>query len=236
MTERLLNITLDTLMVADMHMHEEDIVFYQHPRKRILEEDGYQETEWCTASYDFWNNAVKEDSTVVFHLGDLLNDKAHIDTLGDLNGSIINLKGNHDISNSGKLKKKADIDQIKGCHFIQNGLVFELNNVPKMAHCVIMDIDGVRIMFTHYMIFGLSEDGFDMQKFGPTITFLQQLFEQMNCDINIHGHIHTNRYDDPRCRCVSFGQYYPDMRRFPTLREVIAPEYNTMNKFFTGKM
>lgn len=58
-------------------------------------------------------------------------------------------------------------------------------------------------MFSHFAIF---EDEYKDCRYLIEKAFLRELFEEYECEINIHGHSHHRTIDDPRCLCACVEQ------------------------------
>lgn len=143
-----------------------------------------------------WNDTVKPDDNVL-HLGDFCIDKKdprkteeNLQISLELDGDkIILIKGNHDRSDNEKYYQN-------GWNYVIDRPVILLdecstiNNAPSNAHCIIIDLFGKGIMFSHFGVHQFDErfEG----KYSEPFQYLQKLYKDYNCDINIHGHSHSN--------------------------------------------
>ncbi|MCL4427596.1 MAG: hypothetical protein M1276_01175, partial [Deltaproteobacteria bacterium] len=73
---------------------------------------------------------------------------------------------------------------------------------PKHVNALITEINGSRIMFSHLPV---EEDGIKRdEKFNLAISKLFEIFLEYNCDINVHGHVHSRSLEGSAyCRNVS---------------------------------
>jgi calcineurin-like phosphoesterase family protein len=143
-----------------------------------------------------WNQTISNDD-IVFFLGDFAFKSIHQFT-DQLNGEKILVAGNHDFKKINKFKNSGQWQVIE-----TSMLLIESDHIYvdyKFAASIIADLDGRRVMFSHIPIIS------DERRYTHTASQLLELFEKYECDINIHGHTHSEVVDDPRCRCVSVEQ------------------------------
>ena len=175
-------VTKDTFVISDTHFFHKNIEEYE-PTRQIYKELGYESQE--EFMIDKWNSVV-EDDDIVIHLGDFSFEKA--DILKSLKGRKILVKGNHDHL---PLYYYNDIFEliVKGGTIlgICDGYEIEIGTGHKYANGLILDIDDVRIMFTH--IPAIRYLPFDT-RYGEVLHVLNDIFLMHNCDFNVHGHIH----------------------------------------------
>ena len=157
-----------------------------------------------------WNANVREDDFVLCLGGfsqNIKNNKKSKELIEEytsyLNGKKILIRGNHDAENTcwyydfgWNCLIEQPIIMIDGC--------MEWLTVPsQFCGCIITYINGRRIMFSHFAIF---EDEYKDCRYLIEKAFLRELFEEYECEINIHGHSHHRTIDDPRCLCACVEQ------------------------------
>jgi len=167
------------------------------------------------ALVDNWNAVVGADDYVLC-LGDFtqnLKDSHASMTLvekytGLLNGRKLLIRGNHD----------AEVtpwyyDCGWNC-LIEYPLVFEgdtmrwLPSPTPYGGCLICEVDGQRILFSH---FAIHEGEHDDPRYLVEKAHLRELFNHFECDLNVHGHTHIRPVDHPRClsACVETTGFKP---------------------------
>jgi calcineurin-like phosphoesterase family protein len=145
-----------------------------------------------------WNVKINDKNKTLLHLGDFCIDKKQPGKSEEniknntrvLNGLKILIKGNHD-------KSENHVYLNNGWNFVIDRPVILLNdeiraidNAPHYTTCIITEINGKRIMFSHFGIHQYDER-FE-RKYGNDFKFLTKLYNDYNCEINIHGHSHSN--------------------------------------------
>ena len=150
-----------------------------------------------------WNELVKDGDTI-YHLGDF-GWTRYQEELSDivrnrLNGHIILIKGNHDLS----LRKMANM----GIPETYRSFVFEnrymLNHYP--AHNHTMTVDDVLNRKVGFLLQDIEDKA--LRRRMKTM----QLLIQHNCDRVIHGHIHNsneNNYPKHFNVGVDVNDFYP---------------------------
>lgn len=165
-------ITKDTFIIADTHFGHANVLKYEPKRKTIL--GDYPDQRMA----ELWNAAVSPTDTVL-HLGDFAFKSEAVHTCGSqLNGKKYLLRGNHD--------KTAQVQ-------LENGFaeVIDFPNKGEPAYLVTV-VDGIRILFSHYPI---VSDGYDNTRW----RYLSKVFEEEQCQINIHGHVHSMKLNEKFC-------------------------------------
>jgi calcineurin-like phosphoesterase family protein len=78
----------------------------------------------------------------------------------------------------------------------------------KKISCLIKEIDGKRVLFSHYPVF--NDNPYD-EKYMDITNALEEIFNLTNCDINIHGHTHSYLVSDKRCInvCLEVNDFKP---------------------------
>jgi calcineurin-like phosphoesterase family protein len=168
----MIDITLDTFIISDTHFGHANILKYEPMRKVWL--GDYPDRRLC----ELWNETIRANDTVL-HLGDYVWKGEEIERYTKkLNGQKYLLRGNHD--------RGAQI-------YLNNGFLEVIDYKSKgEAAYHIAQVDGLRILFSHYPIIS---DGFDYVYWRT----LSKVFEEEECDINIHGHVHSMVLGDSRC-------------------------------------
>ena len=170
----MIEITPDTYIISDTHFGHSNILKYEPMRKVWL--GDYPDRRLC----ELWNETIKPKDTVL-HLGDYVWKGEEIERYSKkLNGQKYLLRGNHD--------RGAQI-------YLNNGFLEVIDYKSKgEAAYHIAQVEGLRILFSHYPIIS---DGFDDVHWRT----LSKVFEEEECDINIHGHVHSMMLGD--CRCIN---------------------------------
>jgi calcineurin-like phosphoesterase family protein len=112
-----------------------------------------------------------------------------------LNGNIILILGNHDPKAKQFINR--DINPINGFYYEdKNGYVNKIYNpIPddRMLSGIIKEIKGKKCLFAHYPVF--DNDDWDRQnkRIAPRIDVLENIFLDHECEINVHGHVHSNK-------------------------------------------
>lgn len=171
-----MTITKDTFIIADTHFAHPNVLEYEPNRKIVLGDHPDEKM------VELWNQTVGKDD-IVLHLGDFAFKSEAVRTWAQkLNGIKYLLRGNHDKSKQ---------------TYLDNGFAGVIDFPTKGEPAYhIADIDGARILFSHYPI---VSDGFDDTHW----RYLAKIFDQEHCDINIHGHIHSMQLNEKFCINVS---------------------------------
>ncbi len=135
-----------------------------------------------------WNSAVGENDTV-FHLGDF-GFRNIEEYTARLNGKKIILRGNHDINNSRTYTDGGFKQIIESVKMNVGDNMFEMVPVvDKYWNGYLTEINGWRILFSHYPIYNSNE--WDLKKYGHITRLLENLYESYSAEVNIHGHVHS---------------------------------------------
>lgn len=172
-------------LISDTHFN--DLSVLDSEPSRLIYDDSFESYEEFIV-YN-WNNKVSKNDFVL-HLGDFIikEPQAFFDKYS-LNGRIILIRGNHD---------RDDILSVIGERFYliiseliwlkKIGTEYSIeiinreNNTPAG---LIADLKGKRILFSHYPVFEYDE--YDVEE----ISFLRGIFQNNECNLNIHGHVHN---------------------------------------------
>jgi calcineurin-like phosphoesterase family protein len=195
-------INKNTYMISDTHFGHYNIRKFEPIRLEMSYKFNFNENldDFMMAR---WNSIVSKEDTV-FHLGDLYfegrNSTFDIKKLSNLNGNKILLIGNHDRTNylkkldkSWKIIDKIEIDLNNE---FKNEILNKLNNNFKLSQkekrlqvCYITEINETRILFSHFPLYDNNQ--YDL-KYQNIVKSLEFLYESFNCQVNIHGHIHSH--------------------------------------------
>lgn len=165
-------ITNETFIIADTHFAHANVMEYEPKRKSVLGDHPDQRM------MELWNETVTPTDTVL-HLGDFAFKNEAVRTwAGKLNGIKYLLRGNHDKAPQA---------------YLDNGFS-EVIDFPCKGEPAyyIAEVDGIRILFSHYPI---VSDGYDDTRW----KYLSKVFDQKQCQINIHGHVHSMQLDEKFC-------------------------------------
>ncbi len=165
-------ITKETFIIADTHFGHANVLEYEPGRKTVLGDHPDQRMA------ELWNEAVSPTDTVL-HLGDFaFKSEAVQRWVQELNGTKYLIRGNHDRSPQ---------------TYLENGFteVIDFPNKGEPAYHI-AEVEGIRILFSHYPI---VSDGYDDTRW----RYLSRVFDEHQCHINIHGHIHSMQLNEKFC-------------------------------------
>ncbi|KAJ4460658.1 hypothetical protein PAPYR_2876 [Paratrimastix pyriformis] len=204
----------DTWLISDTHFSHKRISELVPARQAaVAAANAPSHDEFLTAQ---WNSAVQPDDTVLC-LGDFAWGGIE-QASKQVQGKKILILGNHDRGRSSYLSKDwleciaSPIVFIDGLHFAHLPLVQpppQAQAAPAAKHAVppaalICDVDGVRILFSHYALFdAVPEQVAHDNEIRPTIELLERLYRTFQCQVNIHGHIHDSLSSFPDAINVS---------------------------------
>jgi len=185
------SIDMNTFIISDHHWGHDNIVKYEPYRLEMAKKLGFNNVEKMMISR--WNSVVGKND-LILHLGDFCfsyNKK----TIDQLNGRKVLILGNHD---------RPHQERDKHFEFILRGLYIEYNdyylkneNDDVRYSGLIKNICGKEILFSHYPL--LYNCPYDAQKehIVNHIKNLSHFYDSFGCDLNIHGHVHSNEKDIP---------------------------------------
>jgi calcineurin-like phosphoesterase family protein len=191
-------------ITSDSHFGHRNLVSFEPIREKMQNMTG-KPIE--TIMIERWNNLVPEFGSIL-HLGDFSwHDPLKWASL--LNGNKLLLKGNHDHSSRQKYKEAGFITFIKSQILFIDGKISILKEHCKGGEsCLIADIGKHRILFSHipFIIANKCDE-----KFQEDALELEELFKEFNCDLNIHGHVHSKETNLKSCRnvCVDARDFRP---------------------------
>lgn len=162
------------------------------------------------AMVDNWNSVIGKND-IVLCLGDFTQNLKHKNKSMSLvekysrlvNGKKILIRGNHDAEDSSWYYDCSWNCLIEYPLIIQNQTISWLSAPTRFCGCLICEIDGHRILFSHFAIY---EDDYDDCRYLVEKAFLRDLFSRYRCDINIHGHTHHRPVAHPDCLSACMEQ------------------------------
>lgn len=182
-----LNINLDTLLISDTHFDHKNIEKFCPSRKVILEQSNKHYLMEDILIDRIWTS---NKGKTILHLGDFAfkGINKYKDKISNANNIL--LPGNHDKKHLNNYLFNGFSSVIEGIWIYQNELEFSsTEKLPPFCNAYIKKISGIKIMFTHFPLF--HECKYDKEKtFYKSIELLENLFNEYECDLNIHGHTH----------------------------------------------
>ena len=190
-----MRLTKDTYIISDTHFAHEGVNKFSPERKELIEQ-GRNPDKIILRNWE----AISGE---ILHLGDFcFKDSTNIaKKIGDFKSMNFLLPGNHDT--------KADLTYLFGFKKIIKGVQVDLNGrnyildefIGPFGNAIIKDFEGVRVFISHFPLFDNCEH--DQKKdFAKSIKALEELYEDFNCDINIHGHTHGRNSNFKKCIIV----------------------------------
>lgn len=135
-----------------------------------------------------WNDTVDDNDTIL-HLGDFAF-RGIEEHSKKLKGNKILLRGNHDLKSTKTYLEAGWKDVIESVKLVLNENTFEKTpRMDKYWNGLFMGINDYTVLFSHYPVFNNNE--WDVKKYGPITDMLQEIYEDLDADLNIHGHTHT---------------------------------------------
>lgn len=211
-------IDMNTFIIADTHFGHQNISKHEPGRMDKVHEGGYRSHDQMLIHR--WNEAVSSKDTVL-HLGDFCVQNPPQDTLKKLNGKKILLRGNHDKGSAAfhleqgwdnviegvNLTLKSLDEEQKTLSLIQNEMAMD-RLTHSLVNCLIIDLDGQRIMFSHFPVF--DNNPYD-KKFDVITETLEEIYLLSECTLNIHGHVHSKTAKEDVCvnACVERIGFQP---------------------------
>lgn len=188
----------DTFVISDTHFRHNNILTFEPGRLTAMQIDGHDDhDEWLIET---WNSVVGEDD-VVLHLGDFAF-KGIQEVQHRLNGIKILILGNHDRKGS---------QTYSSFDFVINGLYVEAGGkgIPhhylhadtedRLTSMLIKEVMGKKILFCHYPV---DETELRFRKpdqpnpLCDRLLLAKDLYYAHECDVNVHGHTHSNCMQD----------------------------------------
>ena len=188
-------LTANTFVISDTHFGHANIMQSEPLRTSLVNPAKTDVSNYVdlTAAADRkltdnWNSVISANDNIL-HLGDAVwggKDKI-TKYIKELNGQIYLIKGNHDADNAAY--KELDINIIENIHLFIDGSYDIIPAKHKYANAIISEIDGKRIMFSHFPV--VNDIVEDMENFAEITKELYEIFKNYNCNLNIHGHTHS---------------------------------------------
>jgi calcineurin-like phosphoesterase family protein len=174
----------NTFIISDTHFGDYRIEEYEPSRVEFANSLNLPIDD---AMIKIWNDTVKPDD-VVLHLGDFAYKSIQKYTKA-LNGIKVLLRGNHDT-------KSADTYCSLGWDYIietptveiNNNVYKDMDNKNKYKASYSTTILNKKLLFTHFPLFATE---YKDERFLDVKDKLEQVYKDMNCEINIHGHTHS---------------------------------------------
>lgn len=189
-------------IISDTHYLHKKITTFEPIREETFRKFKYRNQEEML--YDRFNKKIKFED-IVFHLGDLaLCSNEEVSKLRKLNGKKYLIKGNHDHFTKSKYLEMG-YELLENCmvkvvnnkvEIIKNKTMEDLNrkfsSLKKFGYFVLSLENGQNILFSHYPMIKLSE--YD-SKYDAQMNALAEIYNKMNCVLNVHGHVHSKQGD-----------------------------------------
>jgi len=182
-----MTITLDTLLVSDTHFDHRHIEKFCPSRQKIIELSNKSNSPEDILFQRIWE---ENEGKTIFHLGDFAfkGINKYKERLEKTN--TILLKGNHDKKIDKHYLYNGFSEVIEGINIFQHDMTFKtIESLPSFCNAYIKEFNGTKVFFSHFPLF--HKDKHDMKKpFYKGIEIMENLYEELKCDINIHGHTH----------------------------------------------
>ena len=196
-----MKITKETLFISDTHFYHKNILKFEPSRVESFQENHFENQEQMLVSN--WNSVCGENQLII-HLGDFYygRDKS-LSEMKHLNGEKYLLKGNHDNAYADEVYESLGftlidttiLDEALKENRTLLALLAEFQQLEH-SHLLIFSFEGVRFLASHFQMTNTTE--YD-RKFRAQIRLLKAIFNEAECDFNLHGHTHSNLMDDERC-------------------------------------
>jgi calcineurin-like phosphoesterase family protein len=175
-------IDLNTWIVSDTHFGHDKVLQYEPSRLEAMQASGFDDhNEWLIHS---WNATVGEYD-LVLHLGDFAFKRQEA-VIERLNGRIILLVGNHDVHSIQWLRNYQHNNPDR--FVLIEGIEKQTN--PQGVSGLMGEFGRKKVFFSHYPL--VSEDPYTRGKAKATRDAMAHIFEKEQCDLCIHGHLHSN--------------------------------------------
>ncbi len=192
---------MKSFVVSDTHFGHTNILLYEPSRATHMHLSGHSSFDRYLV--ERWNERVGVNDSVL-HLGDVAFGDGHI-VAKKLKGRITLIKGNHDRPKYLKYYKSLGWDVIDGVRIgldeggrILNSLrrVYGEHSRHPLLSAIVERIGDRVVLFSHFPVF--DDNPYD-EKFSQVREMLEFLFVECGCDLNIHGHIHSQKAKEPFC-------------------------------------
>lgn len=192
------SITRELFLTSDPQFGSEGLFNNVPARRHFGHIDSLHE-----AMVNNWNSTITRND-VVLCLGDFTQNLKHVEDSRTqvqkysrlLTGKKILLRGNHDAEDTGWYYD-CGWNCVVECPIVLTGKKLGWLAAPtRFCGCLICDIDGYRILFSHFAIY---EDDDDDCRYPLEKAYLREVFTRYQCHINIHGHTHARTVAHPDC-------------------------------------
>ena len=196
-----MTITKETLFISDTHFYHKNILKFEPSRVECFQANRFGTQEQMLISN--WNRICGERQLII-HMGDFYYGKdEHLSSVKYLNGDKYLLKGNHDSYYADEVYESLGFklidEMILDEELQENSKLLELLaqfQTLEHSHILIFSFEGIRFLVSHFQMTNTTE--YDRQ-FSEQIRLLKAIFNEANCDYNLHGHTHSKMMDDERC-------------------------------------
>ena len=192
-------INQDTFIISDHHFGHNKVGKFEPVRFSIAKKFGHCELDKC--AIERHNDTVGDNDNVLF-LGDFAFKGIEYFTK-TLKGNKIIILGNHD--RKAPLYKNYGWKVFEGIHIdlnMDNSFVYNDKDISLLSGLV-KDICGKRILFSHYPVFDDNTYDRANKRIRSRTVIFEEIFKKFNCDMNIHGHVHSKRTSFDKCVNVS---------------------------------
>ncbi len=189
----MLHIDKNTIIISDPHFGHTSINTFMPMREIFAKENKFRSFEEYMITE--WNKHLEEGKQV-FCLGDF-SFKTHVNYGNFISGNNILLPGNHDHFSEDTYLSNGFKNVLLGLNLIENNIHFKSPDFDsRLLNCLIVSIEGVKIMFSHFPVF--DDNPYD-KKFHEITDKLNELFLDFDCNLNIHGHTHSLNAKEKFC-------------------------------------
>lgn len=190
----ILKLDENTVITSDNHFGHSKIVDFVPKRAEFCKNNNYENLDQYMI--EEWNKKLSNNQQVLC-LGDFAFKS--VQSYGNLiKGNNILLPGNHDKNSIDTYLNNGFKHVLRGFNLIQKNRYFieqgDTNDL--MFNCLVAEINGVRILFSHFPVYDTNP--YD-KKFSNTTRKLEDIFEDFDCRLNIHGHTHLSDSDKDYC-------------------------------------
>jgi calcineurin-like phosphoesterase family protein len=200
-------------IISDTHFGHINILLFEPGRIQKARMEGYEDFDRFLI--ETINDVISKEDEVL-HLGDV-TFKDGYKLAKKLNGKITLIKGNHDKEKHIKFYKSLGWDIIDGVRIeaeVDEGIKKYIESMKyrykkfEKVSCLIKNINGKRVLFSHYPVF--NDNPYD-EKFRNITNALEEIFNILNCDINVYGHTHSYIVGDKKCinACLEVNDFKP---------------------------
>ncbi len=187
------NINKDTIITSDNHFGHKNINNFIPAREIFVKENKLKSFE--DYMINEWNKHLSENKQILC-LGDF-SFKSATNYGNFISGQNTLIPGNHDMNAIDTYLSNGFDNVLTGLNIIENNIHFKAQDFDsKLLNCLIVSVDGIKIMFSHFPVF--DNNPYDI-KFKNITNKLEELFLDFNCNLNIHGHTHTLNAKESFC-------------------------------------